>query len=200
MHQVMEAVGPNLLKLITTSNYKGIPIMNVRSIIRQILEGADYLHTKSLIIHTDLKPENILVQGDQEDLKHLHDEARYWEKHGLSYSPDSLCNLPPDFNTHPTKPLSKNMKKKLKKKAKKQNEESMSGKETTNSEELPTSSTSGEGAGGDNPNAMDPASSEGESASEAPPIPPSLSKPNPAKEVCDFVVKIADFGNACEFL
>ncbi|GLH07529.1 SRSF protein kinase 1 [Gryllus bimaculatus] len=43
---VFEVLGHNLLKLIIRSNYQGIPIQNVKSIIRQVLEGLDYLHTK----------------------------------------------------------------------------------------------------------------------------------------------------------
>lgn len=76
----MEVVGHNLLKSIIAANYKGIPIQNVRSIIQQILQGLVYLHAKCGVIHTDLKPENILLQCDPEDLKYLHDQARYWDK------------------------------------------------------------------------------------------------------------------------
>lgn len=43
---VFEVLGHNLLKLIIRSNYRGIPRNNVRRIIRQVLEGLDYLHNK----------------------------------------------------------------------------------------------------------------------------------------------------------
>lgn len=43
---VFEVLGHNLLKLIIKSNYRGIPRNNVRRIIRQVLEGLDYLHNK----------------------------------------------------------------------------------------------------------------------------------------------------------
>lgn len=56
---VFEVLGHNLLKLILKSNYRGIPLSNVRSITRQVLEGLDYLHTECQIIHTDIKPENV---------------------------------------------------------------------------------------------------------------------------------------------
>ena len=49
---VFEVLGVNLLKLIIDSRYEGIPLKNVRSIIKQTLEGLDYLHTKCKIIHT----------------------------------------------------------------------------------------------------------------------------------------------------
>lgn len=43
---VFEVLGHNLLKLIIRSNYRGIPRNNVKRIIRQVLEGLDYLHNK----------------------------------------------------------------------------------------------------------------------------------------------------------
>ena len=43
---VFEVLGHNLLKLIIKSNYRGIPRNNVKRIIRQVLEGLDYLHNK----------------------------------------------------------------------------------------------------------------------------------------------------------
>ena len=52
---VFEVLGANLLKLIIDSHYEGIPLQNVKMIIKQVLEGLDYLHRKSSIIHTDIK-------------------------------------------------------------------------------------------------------------------------------------------------
>jgi len=43
---VFEVLGHNLLKLIIKSNYRGIPRNNVKRVIRQVLEGLDYLHNK----------------------------------------------------------------------------------------------------------------------------------------------------------
>ena len=38
---VFEVLGHNLLKLIIRSNYQGIPLENVKSIIRQVGQGVD---------------------------------------------------------------------------------------------------------------------------------------------------------------
>ncbi|XP_037933155.1 SRSF protein kinase 3-like [Teleopsis dalmanni] len=61
---VFEALGCSLYKLIVKNNYFGLSIPQVRNIIKQVLEGLDYLHTKCSIIHTDIKPENILLVID----------------------------------------------------------------------------------------------------------------------------------------
>ncbi|KAF5898117.1 plexin-B3 isoform X1, partial [Clarias magur] len=58
---VLEVLGHQLLKWIIKSNYMGLPLVCVKSILRQVLQGLDYLHTKCKIIHTDIKPENILL-------------------------------------------------------------------------------------------------------------------------------------------
>lgn len=61
---VFEALGCSLYKLIVKNNYQGLAISQVRNIIKQVLEGLDYLHSKCSIIHTDIKPENILLVID----------------------------------------------------------------------------------------------------------------------------------------
>nr|CAD7430679.1 unnamed protein product [Timema monikensis] len=80
---VFEVLGHNLLKLIVRSNYQGIPLPNVKCIIRQVLEGLDYLHTKCKIIHTDIKPENILLCVEESYVRKLATEAAQWRKMGL---------------------------------------------------------------------------------------------------------------------
>ncbi|XP_024282637.1 SRSF protein kinase 2 isoform X3 [Oncorhynchus tshawytscha] len=61
---VLEVLGHQLLKWIIKSNYTGLPLPCVKSILRQVFQGLDYLHTKCKIIHTDIKPENILLRVD----------------------------------------------------------------------------------------------------------------------------------------
>uniref|UniRef100_A0A3B3CHL2 non-specific serine/threonine protein kinase n=1 Tax=Oryzias melastigma TaxID=30732 RepID=A0A3B3CHL2_ORYME len=61
---VLEVLGDQLLRWIVRSNYTGLPLPCVKSILRQVLQGLDYLHTKCKIIHTDIKPENILLRVD----------------------------------------------------------------------------------------------------------------------------------------
>ncbi|CAL8071793.1 unnamed protein product [Orchesella dallaii] len=80
---VFEVLGNNLLKLIIRSNYHGIPLQNVKSIMRQTLEALEYLHAKCKIIHTDIKPENILLCIDDQDVRQLANEATNWQKLGV---------------------------------------------------------------------------------------------------------------------
>ncbi|XP_054281088.1 serine/threonine-protein kinase SRPK-like [Macrosteles quadrilineatus] len=61
---VFEAEEMNLYDLLIHSKFKGIPLENVRCIIKQVLEGLSFLHEKCGIIHTDIKPENVLLCVD----------------------------------------------------------------------------------------------------------------------------------------
>lgn len=118
---VFEVLGHNLLKLIIKSNYRGIPLSNVRTIMRQVLEGLDYLHSKCRIIHTDIKPENVLVCVSEDHIRRLASEAAEMHQLGLKL-PTSLISTAPPQEIVATGKMSKNKKKKLKKKAKRQNE------------------------------------------------------------------------------
>ncbi|XP_036067658.1 SRSF protein kinase 2 [Oryzias melastigma] len=78
---VLEVLGDQLLRWIVRSNYTGLPLPCVKSILRQVLQGLDYLHTKCKIIHTDIKPENILLRVDDAFIHKLAANAQ-------------LCQLP----------------------------------------------------------------------------------------------------------
>ncbi|XP_022795163.1 SRSF protein kinase 3-like isoform X2 [Stylophora pistillata] len=117
---VFEVLGHNLLKLIIKSSYKGIPLVQVKSIIKQTLEGLDYLHSKCKIIHTDIKPENILLCVSEKYIQQLAAEAAAARASGL-YSPALISTAPLSVMQQCTSTkISKNKKKKMKKKLKKQ--------------------------------------------------------------------------------
>ncbi|KAJ3603036.1 hypothetical protein NHX12_030780 [Muraenolepis orangiensis] len=83
---VLEVLGHQLLKWIIKSNYHGLPLPCVKSIIRQVLQGLDYLHTKCKIIHTDIKPENILLRVEELYIQRLAANTKLWR---LPVSPAS---------------------------------------------------------------------------------------------------------------
>ncbi|XP_077583483.1 SRSF protein kinase 1b isoform X1 [Stigmatopora nigra] len=115
---VFEVLGYHLLKWIMKSNYQGLPLPCVKSIIRQVLQGLDYLHTKCKIIHTDIKPENILLTANEAYVKKMAVEATQWQKSGVAPPPGSAASTAPQ--PEQVRKMSKNKKKKIKKKQKKQ--------------------------------------------------------------------------------
>ncbi|KAM3871583.1 SRSF protein kinase 1a [Diretmus argenteus] len=117
---VFEVLGHHLLKWIIKSNYQGLPLPCVKSIIRQVLQGLDYLHTKCQIIHTDIKPENILLSVDEPYIRRLAAEATEWQRAGAPPPSGSAISTAPAPKQ--TVKMSKNKKKKLKKKQKRQAE------------------------------------------------------------------------------
>ncbi|XP_071374233.1 SRSF protein kinase 1a [Centroberyx affinis] len=117
---VFEVLGHHLLKWIIKSNYQGLPLPCVKSIIRQVLQGLDYLHTKCQIIHTDIKPENILMSVDEPYIRRLAAEATEWQKAGAPPPSGSAISTAPAPKQ--AVKMSKNKKKKLKKKQKRQAE------------------------------------------------------------------------------
>ncbi|XP_039605221.1 SRSF protein kinase 1b isoform X3 [Polypterus senegalus] len=117
---VFEVLGHHLLKWIIKSNYQGLPIACVRSIIKQVLQGLDYLHSKCKIIHTDIKPENILLCVNEPYVRRLAAEATEWQKAGAPPPSGSAVSTAPQ--PKPAAKMSKNKKKKLKKKQKRQAE------------------------------------------------------------------------------
>jgi serine/threonine-protein kinase SRPK3 len=58
---VFEKMACNLLTITKMYRYKGMPISLTKMIVKQILHGLDFMHTRCSLIHTDLKPENILL-------------------------------------------------------------------------------------------------------------------------------------------
>lgn len=212
---VFEVLGHNLLKLIIRSNYEGIPLANVRSITRQVLEGLHYLHTKCHIIHTDIKPENILVTVDEAHVKRLAYEATQCQKLGARMPISYVSTAPKEFQTTTTtaisvvnsgQQMSKNKKKRLKKKAKKQQQlldqqlqefESLDVPLQTSMEHLsiddPSTSPSMSPNHKRDPHALRRVASCPENDRPG----KEIRRPDPSREVCDIDVKIADLGNAC---
>uniref|UniRef100_A0A8C5UAS4 non-specific serine/threonine protein kinase n=135 Tax=Neoaves TaxID=3078114 RepID=A0A8C5UAS4_9PASS len=87
---VFEVLGHHLLKWIIKSNYQGLPLPCVKKIIKQVLQGLDYLHTKCRIIHTDIKPENILLCVNDQYIRRLAAEATEWQRSGAPPPSGSL--------------------------------------------------------------------------------------------------------------
>ncbi|KAM8867990.1 SRSF protein kinase 3-like isoform 1-T1 [Synchiropus picturatus] len=76
---VLEVLGHQLLRWIIKSNYTGLPLPCVKSILRQVLQGLDYLHSKCKIIHTDIKPENILLRVDKVYIQKMAANTKLWK-------------------------------------------------------------------------------------------------------------------------
>ncbi|XP_024282217.1 SRSF protein kinase 1b isoform X1 [Oncorhynchus tshawytscha] len=117
---VFEVLGHHLLKWIIKSNYQGLPLPCVKSIIRQVLQGLDYLHSKCKIIHTDIKPENILLTVNEPYIRNMAAEATEWQRTGAPPPSGSAVSTAPAPKQ--TAKMSKNKKKKMKKKQRKQAE------------------------------------------------------------------------------
>ncbi|VDM17828.1 unnamed protein product [Hydatigera taeniaeformis] len=115
---VFEVLGHNLLKLIIRSGYRGIPIENVRTIIKQTLEGLHYLHEKCQIIHTDIKPENILVAISDSAVRRLAAESIDAQRRGVRLSVSAVSTAPKEVMLY--NKLSKGQKRRMKRQQKKQ--------------------------------------------------------------------------------
>lgn len=116
---VFEVLGHNLLKFIIRNNYQGMPLQNVKVMMKQVLEGLHYLHTKCQIIHTDIKPENVLVCVDESHIKRIAAEATQHQKLGLKLPGSAMSTAPKELRkVDLTAKMSKSKKKKLKKREK----------------------------------------------------------------------------------
>lgn len=72
---VFEVLGENLLGLIRRYKHRGIPVVFVKQIAKQLLACLDFLHRMCGVIHTDLKPENVLIEiGDVEQIVRMVEE------------------------------------------------------------------------------------------------------------------------------
>jgi hypothetical protein len=116
---VFEVLGHNLLKYIIRSNYQGIPLYNVKLIMKQVFEGLHYLHTKCKIIHTDIKPENVLICVDEAHIRKIAADATYFHKMGMKLPGSAVSTAPKELReVDLNAKMSKSKKKKLKKRAK----------------------------------------------------------------------------------
>jgi len=116
---VFEVLGHNLLKFIIRNNYQGMPLQNVKIMMKQVLEGIHYLHTKCQIIHTDIKPENVLVCVDDNHIKRIAAEATASQKLGLKLPGSAMSTAPKELRkVDLSAKMSKSKKKKLKKREK----------------------------------------------------------------------------------
>jgi len=116
---VFEVLGHNLLKFIIRNNYQGMPLKNVKIMMKQVLEGLHYLHTKCEIIHTDIKPENVLVCVDENHIRKIAAEATQSHKLGLKLPGSAMSTAPKELRkVDLNAKMSKSKKKKLKKREK----------------------------------------------------------------------------------
>lgn len=97
---VFEVLGENLLALIKKYEHRGIPLIYVKQISKQLLLGLDYMHRKCGVIHTDVKPENVLMEiGDVEgivEMVELMDKRRKnIKRFQRKYSQDFSSTVPP---------------------------------------------------------------------------------------------------------
>lgn len=182
---------------------------NVRQIMRQVLEGLDYLHTKCKIIHTDIKPENILVTVSHSTIKKLAYEATKCIKLGLSLPSSLVSNAPRPTISSKT---SRNRKKKFRARAKK-NRNRLEGDfveylslDTSTTPDAANDKSPNVAASSNDNNDLKQSTNDKEQLYGSEPSlnssdlnnKQSIIEHDPAKDEMDNIeVKIADLGNAC---
>ena len=68
---VFELLGRNLQDLIRRDNTRGLPLTDLKLMVKQLLQGLDHLHRTCHIIHTDLKPENLAMCASNARVRQL---------------------------------------------------------------------------------------------------------------------------------
>ena len=92
---VFEVLGENLLGLIRRYKHRGIPVVFVKQIAKQLLAALDFLHRTCGVIHTDLKPENILIEiGDVEQIVRMVEQENLQRKLLKKLSKSSKSSTP----------------------------------------------------------------------------------------------------------
>lgn len=97
---VFEVLGENLLALIKKYEHRGIPLIYVKQISKQLLLGLDYMHRKCGVIHTDIKPENVLMEiGDVEGIVEMVElmdrQKKNMKRFQRKYSQDQSSSVSP---------------------------------------------------------------------------------------------------------
>uniref|UniRef100_A0A8D0SD27 non-specific serine/threonine protein kinase n=1 Tax=Sus scrofa TaxID=9823 RepID=A0A8D0SD27_PIG len=108
------------MKVVKSAQHYTETALDEIKLLKCVLQGLDYLHSKCKIIHTDIKPENILMCVDDAYVRRMAAEATEWQKAGAPPPSGSAVSTAPQQK--PIGKISKNKKKKLKKKQKRQAE------------------------------------------------------------------------------
>lgn len=87
-----ELMGPSLLHLIVQSDYQGITIPAIKSILKQVAHGLMYLHVVCKIIHTDIKPENILIKANENYIRQMVELCERYNELGIAMPRDYQCS------------------------------------------------------------------------------------------------------------